>query len=154
MRLPQRPISSRCVKVTSRKIIYLKANREDSSLDAESVVITVCDTFEEALTAAQNSGATQYVRPEQAPEIHPPAVERAVQRAITGGASKSDVVTLNQVALSALSETSNPYLRGSPAKSTGLTIADIQRSAVRGAIASNYPASASAAVNPYATPPR
>lgn len=132
---------------------YIKANREDSSLDAESVVITVCDAFEEALTAAQNSGATQYVRSEQAPDIYPPAVERAVQRAITSVASKSDIVTLNQVTLGALSETSNPYLRGSKTKSTGLTIADIQRSAVQGAIASNYPASASAAVNPYATPP-
>lgn len=133
---------------------YIKANREDSSLDAESVVITVCDAFEDALTAAQKSGATQYVRPEQASEIFPPAVERAVERAITDSASKSDVVTLHQVTLGALSETSNPLIRGSSAKSTGLTIADIQRSAVRGAIASNYPAPASAAYNPYATPPR
>jgi hypothetical protein len=131
---------------------YIKANREDSSLDAESVVITVCDAFEEALTNAQNSGATQYVRPEQAPGIYPPAIEKTIEPA--GSAAKSDVVTLNQVTLSALSETGNPHLRGSPPKSAGLTVADIQRSAVTGAIASNYPAPVTAVYNPYATPPR
>lgn len=131
---------------------YIKANREDSSLDAESVVITVCDAFDDALTAAQNAGASQYVRPEQATEIYPPAVERAVQRATTGVASKSDVVTLDQVTLGALSETSNPHLGAK--STTGLTLADIQRSAIEGAIASNYPAPSFTASNPYATPPR
>lgn len=133
---------------------YIKADREDCSLDAESVVVTVCDKFEDALTSAQKSGATQYVRPEQATEINPPAVERAVQHAMAGGESKSDVVTMDQITLGALSDTSNPHLRGSSVKSTGLSLADIQRSAIKGAIASNYPTPSFTASNPYATPPR
>ena len=53
---------------------FLKAETPDSTVDAKGVYVTMYDSLDEAMQAAQNAGAIQHVPVEKAPEVNIAAV--------------------------------------------------------------------------------